>query len=183
MQNDWANLAAILGSLGTLVVAFFTWLNIKIARDTLKLMAQREKRLSPDLELFRIDSFLKHDKEHKLHLYAVNLRVSNRSETDNAIKDLTLRVYFKRQQEITSNVNVSNGRQVMASTLSLMNLRKEDLIVAPVRIKARDIIAGWALFEVSDEIIDDTRMERYEVVVTDTNNIINSFEVLVMQER
>lgn len=174
--------AAILGSIGTLAIAVLAFLNIRMAKNSLKLMEQREKRLHPDLGIFHIDSYVKRDREQNSRIYAVDTRISNRSDTDNSAEDLSLKIYFKRGDGITSNIAIPTIKDVDQRVTDLVGIGSDDIIVVPCRIRAHDVVSGWALFEISDEILDGSRIENYEAILTDTNNITSSFEILVMRE-
>lgn len=182
MQDPLASWAVILGSIGTLAIAILTLLNIRIARNSLKLMDQREKRLHPDLEIYHVDSYAKRDREHDSRIYAVNIRISNRSDTDNSAKELSLKIYFKRDEGITSNIAIPTIKDAGKRVRDLLGIGSDDIIPVPCRLKAHDIVSGWALFEISDEILSGSRIENNEVILTDTNNVTSSFEILVMRE-
>lgn len=182
MQDPLASWVVILGSIGTLVIALLTFLNIRIARSSLKLMEQREKRLHPELDMFHIESYAKRDKEQDSRIYAVNIRISNRSDAGNSAKDLGLKIYFKRDGGITSNIVIPTIKDVDQRVRDLVGIGSDDIIAIPCRIRAHEVVSGWALFEISDEILGGSRIENYEVILTDTNNIISSFEILVMRE-
>lgn len=181
MQALLDNWPAILGSICTLVIASLTFFNIRIARNSLKLMEQREKQRHPDLGLFHINSYAKRDREQGSRIYAVNIRISNRSDVDNAAQDLSLRIYFKRDGEITSNVAIPAIKSV-ERVRELVDIGSDDIIAVPCRIRGHDVVSGWALFEISDEIISGACIGNYEVRLVDTNNITSSFEILVMRE-
>lgn len=182
MQDPLASWAVILGAIGTLVIALVAFLNIWIARKSLKLMEQREKLQHPDLEIFHINSYAKQDKEQNSRIYAVNIKISNKSDTDNAAQDLSLKIYFKQNSGITSNIVIPAMKNVDQRVRDLMNIGLADIIAIPCRIKGHDVVSGWALFEISDEIISGARIENYEVTIVDTNGITSSFEILVMRE-
>ena len=146
MQDPLASWAAIGGAIATFVIALLAWFNIRIARNSLKLMEQREKRLHSDLEIFHIASYAKRDRQQDSRIYAVNIRISNRSDTDNSAKDLGLKIYFKRDGGITSNIAIPAIKDVDQRVRGLVGISSDDVIAVPCRIMAHDVVSGWTLF-------------------------------------
>jgi hypothetical protein len=182
MQDPLASWAAIAGAIATFVIALLTFFSIRIARNSLKLMERREKRLHPDLDIFYIESYLRRDQEKNSRIYAVNIRVSNRSDTDNSVKDLSLKIYFKRGEEIISNIAIPATKNADQRIRDLVGIDTGGIITVPYWVRAHDVVSGWALFEVSGEILVGSRIENYEVILTDADDSTSSFEILVMRE-
>lgn len=63
MQDPLASWTAIIGAIATFIIALLAFYNVRIARNSLKLMEQREKRSLPSLQIFHINSYVKRDKE------------------------------------------------------------------------------------------------------------------------
>lgn len=145
-------------------------------------MEQRERLQHPDLEIFHINSYAKQDKEQNSRIYAVNIRISNKSDTDNTAQDLSLKIYFKQNSGITSNIVIPAIKNVDQRVRELADIGSDDIVAVPCGIRGHGVVSGWALFEISDEIISGARIENYEVTIVDTNGITSSFEILVMRE-
>jgi len=181
MEGSWVNWAAILGSIATLAIAVLTFLNIRVARSTLKLIEQREKRLQPSLQIYNIDSFVKRDVEQDSRIYAAKIGISCPSDADNYAKDISLRIYFKRNGEIASNISIPAMKTINPRIKNLIGVESSEIIQVPHRIRAHEVVNGWALFEISSEYLGKSRIENYQVIVTDAQDTEFCFEVKVMR--
>ena len=135
MQDPLASWAAIAGTTATLIIALLTFFNVKVARNSLKLMEQREKRLQPSLQIFHINSYLKQEKEQDSRIYAVNIGITCTSDTDDSVKDLSMRIYFKRDGGIASNIAIPIIKDIDKRVTDLVGVTSDKILVVPLRIK------------------------------------------------
>lgn len=182
MEGSLVNWAAILGSIATLAIAILTFFNIRIARSTLKLIEEREKRLQSSLQIYNIESFVKRDVEQDSRLYANKIGITCTSDTDNSVRDLSLRVYFKRYGEITSNISIPAMKTIDQRVRELVGIEANEIITFPSRIRAHEVVNGWTLFKISNEYLAGSRIENYQVILTDAQGIESYFEIKVMRE-
>ncbi len=182
MQDPLASWATIAGVIATLIIALLTFFNVRVARNSLKLMEQREKRLQPSLQLFHISSYVKRDKEKNSRIYAINIGLTCNSDTDDSVKDLSMRIYFNRDRGITSNIAVPNMRNVEKDDIDLISVESDKILAFPLRIRAHEVVTGWALFKISNEFLAGSDIENYQVTLTDVQDIESYFEIKVMRE-
>lgn len=182
MQDPLASWAVIAGTIATFIIASLTFFNVRVARNSLKLMEQREKRLQPSLQIFHINSYVKRDKEQNSRIFAVNIGITCTSDTDNSVKDLSMRIYFKRDGGITSNIAIPIIKDIDKRVTDLVGVISDKILVVPLRIKAHEVITGWALFKISNEFLAGSNIENYQVILTDAHDIESYFEIRVMQE-
>ncbi len=182
MQDPLASWATIAGVVATLIIAILTFFNVRVARNSLKLMEQREKRLQPSLQLSHISSYMKRDKENNSRIYAINIGITCNSDTDDSARDLSLRIYFKRSSELTSNVALPNMRNVERGDIDFMGVEPNKVLSVPLNIKAHDALTGWGIFKVSDDFLAGSDIENYQVILTDAQNVESYFEIKVMHE-
>lgn len=183
MQDPLASWTAIIGATAAFIIALLAFYNVRVARNSLKLMEQREKRSLPSLQIFHINSYVKRDKEQDSRIYAVNISITCTSDTDNSVKDLSMRIYFKRDGGIASNIAIPIIKDIDKRVTDLVGVTSDRIIVIPLRIKAHEVIAGWALFEISNEFLVGSSIENYQVMLTDVLNIESYFEIKVMREK
>ena len=182
MQDPLASWAAIAGTIVTFIIALLTFFNVRVARNSLKLMEQREKRLQPSLQVFHINSYVKRDKEQNSRIYAVNIGITCASDTDNSVKDLSMRIYFKRDGGIASNISIPTVKDINKRVTDFVGVMSDKILVVPLRIKAHEVIGGWALFEVSNKFLAGSNIENYQVICTDAHDTESYFEIKVMRE-
>ena len=182
MQDPLASWAGIAGVIATFVIALLTFFNVRVARNSLKLMEQKEKRSQPSLQVFHINSYVKQDKEQGSRIYTANIGITCTSDTDNSVKDLSMKIYFKRDGEITSNIAIPTVKDKDMRITDLIGVSSDKILVVPLRIKAHEVITGWALFVIRDEFLVGSSIENYQVILTDAHDIESYFEIKVMQE-
>ena len=183
MQDPLASWAAVIAAIATFIIALLAFYNARVARNSLKLMEQREKRSLPSLQIFLINSYVKRDKEQDSRIYAVNISITCTSDTDNSVKDLSMRIYFKRNGGITSNIAIPIIKDIDKRVTDLVGVTSDRILVIPLRIKAHEVIAGWALFKISNEFLVGSSIENYQVILTDVHDIESYFEIKVMREK
>ena len=111
----------------------------------------------------------------------MHIGITCTSDTDNSVKDLSMRIYFKRSGATISNIVVPITENINRTATNLFpNI--EQTFAIPVRIRAHEAVTGWALFQISNEILSDSHIENYQVVASDTFNIESLFEIKVMRE-
>ena len=181
MQDPLASWAAIGGVIATFVIALLTFFNVRATRNNLKLMEQKEKRLQPSLQLFHINSYMKQDKENNSRIYAINVGITCNSDTDDSVKDFSMRIYFKRDSEITSNVALPTMRIVEKDDINLVGVESNAILVIPLRIRAHEAVTGWGIFKVRDEFLAGSDIENYQVILTDAHNVESYFEIKIMR--
>lgn len=183
MQDPLASWATIATAIVTLFVAILTLINTLIAKDSLKIMQQQEKRRHPFLELYYVASFVKRFHEQKFRIYAINLRISNRSDSDNSLKELNLIIQLARNIGPSSSIAFSHVADNMSSIAELVGKTVDEIIKVPTSIKAYEVIKGWALFQVNDEILQNDVDVTYEVKVIDAHNVESSLELMIIHEK
>jgi len=182
MQDPLASWAAIIAAIATFIIALLTFYNVRVARNSLKLMEQREKRLQPSLLLFHINSYMKRDKKNNSRIYAINVGITCNSDTDDSVRDLSMKIYFKRGSGATSNVILPTMRNVEKDDIDQVGVESNKILVVPIKIGAHEVVNGWGIFKIDDEIFSGSDIDNYQVILTDSQNIESYFEIKVMQE-
>ncbi len=182
MQDPLASWAAIVAAIATFAVVLLTLFNILIAKNSLKLMQQKEQRWQPNLQLYRVDAYAKRFKGQGFRVYGVNLRISNKSDADNSVKDLSLVIYFSRSATVTSNVAVPLVTSDIRTRADLIGKRQTDIITTPSLVKGHAVISGWAVFKIADDVLGHAPIEAYEVKVIDTHDLESTLEILTIAE-
>jgi hypothetical protein len=182
MHDPLATWAAIAGTTVTFFIGLLTFFNVRVARNSLKLMEQREKRLQPSLHVFHISSYMKRDKEHNFRIYAANISITCTSDTDNSVKDLNMKIFFKRATGVISNIAIPIIQDIDPKVIELIGVGADKILVVPHRVRAHEAVTGWALFKISNEFLAGSNIENYQVAITDVQDVESFFEIKVMQE-
>lgn len=177
MSNDlalWIAIASLLISFASALFAF--WSNM-IAKRSLRLSEEQAKVRLPQLVPYLMDGLIRRLDERKTKLYAFSLSLSNRSDSDNSLSALELRIIFTRTG------NVSNILFPHNSTLAQdFGLESTKSIIIPAHINAHGTIAGWAFFEIDDSILRNVNIERYEIRFVDAHGKESNIEPIILRE-
>jgi hypothetical protein len=184
MENTLASWSAIGASIATLIVAILTLFNVIIAKNTLKLMQSQENSLLPRLELYIIESFLKKDLTNKSKLYAINLRLTNQSDSNDTLKDLEFVISYHRDPLIKSEAVIP----IMSLKTDLKLIRestgiKDEILRTPIEINTHGVITGWSVFEVKDEILHGIELDSMKIRIIDSYNKETILNIIHIQER
>jgi len=183
MQDPLASWAAIGTAIAGLAVALVTFLNILIARGSLRLMQRREERWQPNLRLHHLDAYAKTFKEQGFRVYAVNLRISNQSDVDNSIKDIVLSIAFRRPTSAASNVSLPCMTADTDTASVLIGRNPIDMMTVPSLIKAHGLISGWTAFQLANDLVAGAIIDAYQIRVVDTHDIESALDILTIVDR
>jgi hypothetical protein len=78
-----------------------------------------------------------------------------------------------------TNYNVKLG---LSEHLVPDDLERKQLLV-PVRVATHDTVSGWCDFVIGPNLLNDGRIESYELIVTDTHDAETRIELSVVGER
>lgn len=178
MNNDLTLRIAIASLLISFASAIFAFWSIMIAKRSLRLSEEQAKARLPQLVPYLMDGLIRRLDERKTKLYAFSLSLSNRSDSDNSLSAIELRIIFTRASNVSSNILFPHN-----STLSKdFGLEGTESIIIPAHINAHGTIAGWAFFEIDDSILKDVNIERYEIRFIDAHGKESNIEPIILRE-
>ena len=148
----------------------------RAAKRSLSISEQQESRRQPLLNLYLIKGYFKQLKRDKI--FAFSMSVSNAKDTDNAIVHLELEVSYVSPQNICMKVKVPHD-------VSLVKDFDEGEIkpfVLPTTVLSHQAVAGWALFNVSEALLNKGVLDSYRIVLTDSHGIVTVFDPGIPKE-
>lgn len=170
--KEWANIAVAVAAIAALAVSvvslLFSW-------RALKLSEKQEQRKEPRLIPHLLDSYYEKTAEGG-RMYGFLISVRNPSDADNAISQIEMHV----------RITVKGATPM---TLKLSALEKEGVMTAsqvmrpPCRIAAHDTLKGWCHFLISPNLLGESVIEEYSVVISDSHQADTRLELSVVSER
>jgi hypothetical protein len=99
------------------------------------------------------------------------------------VKELNLIVQLSRDYGPSSNIAIPNIVDNLSRFAEMVGKNRDEIINVPFPIKAYEVIRGWALFKVNNEILQDEASRAYAIKVIDAHNIESSLPLIIFQEK
>ena len=171
----WATIASAGAAWIALVLSI---INARTSRRALWISEQQEARRQPQLALYLQEGYVSLSMKPDARVYAFLISVSNRSDSDNAIAEIVLRLtYIKAgSTEFTVKTTAASESLGMLAAGSASHFR------APIRIDAHQTMSGWCFFAIDNVILGDARIERTVLAFLDTHGNESTVEPLIVRE-
>lgn len=174
-MNDWswgtASTISTAALLASLISLYFS------ARAS-RLAYRQEQRRKPNFSIALLNASVRTGNQEHPHIYAFNISVSNPSDIDNAIAKLELRLTYLTAAKVEMNIKV--GCSDAENSQFLPGVRTA--LSVPTKVAAHDTASGWCYFPVPFKILENSQVEGYQIVLTDSHNIQSTIEPLIIQE-
>ena len=157
MDSTWSIIATIV----SIVAALFAFSQAWSARKSYKLMKEQDERRNPKIIISIQKSF-----KHKLtnsRIIAFELLINNRSENNNAITSIGLKIRYKKKTKLIDFPLSHNP--------NIKEFINKDVFYLPEEIGSNSSISKWALFEISEFDYKKLNIENYCVYVYDSHGI------------
>jgi hypothetical protein len=177
-MNDTGTWIAIISVVIALMSAWYAARSAKIAKKSLELALQQERRQNPNLKLYLFDGHVVKFRSQHFRIYAFHIRISNDSDADNSLADLFLMVEFSRSENLRSNLIVSHDYNL----ITYLNTRKYAPLHIPSIIAAHETITGYALFRIQDELLSSSSVEAYLLKALDSHRVESIIEPILIIE-
>lgn len=168
-------------SLGALVVAAYAaWYarrGTRIAEQVYNLHYAAHQRLQPALELYLVDAYIRPVPDPPRRIYVFQIRVTNKSDAANALKDVTLKIACGRRGEPPSNVIVRHNREAARAIAN-----PPDLLRVPQSVSAHSVTGGLALFPVADPLLRGLQIDSYTISLVDAHDHEVTKDALILRE-
>jgi hypothetical protein len=150
----------------------------EVQRQQLRLQSLQEAGLRRELSVRLVQSELY--RLETARIYAFRISIANHSDAGNSVRDVRLRIAYRRDASSPpSNVTPSH-RPELAQRIVAAQAKPLEL---PRFIAGRDTIGGLVLFEVPAEVLRDASVESYRLDVIDTYDEAASMDIIVVSER
>ena len=161
----------VLGTIPDWILILFTIfsfvisiISLNISKKSYKLAEKNDSRLTPNIEVKHLGSYLKIGEEY--HTYTIRVQASNLAHASNSIKDMHLKVnYYKAGQE---NIMIfAEDRNVNRETVAM-------------QIEGGNTKELVGKFKLHNEFITSVKIKSYQVDMIDIYNNKYSIEISVI---
>ena len=178
MIKDPAFWIAIASTVAALIAVFLAHRSNRIAKRALELSEQQAMARNPYLVPYLIDGLFCRSTENNSTQYVFSVSVSNRSDNDNAVSSIKLRVSFSKHNRPSGNLLLQHDETLG----DVLNLPGAPPISIPKPIDAHQTIKGWAMFEVDNSLLSHNDIDGYEIRIFDSHNMETRLEPIIVRE-
>ena len=153
-------------------------IGIYTSKKSLRISEAQEERQKPLLSLFLQDGYVRYHPESSSRYFAFLLTVGNRSDVDNSISEIHLRLSYTTSAgvELVVKIPSSVDAEKVFEEYSRPSLSTTD------RKDAHQTISGWIYFQVKDALLENCQIERHSIAIIDCHGIEGSVEPIMVRE-
>lgn len=170
---DWVPIA--ISALAFLVSIVFGVSSGRTARRALRITEREEARRSPRLSLYVHDTALWKSPHNATRAYGVHLQLVNPTDLPTTVVMAELHITYS----VDAHLAVVKTPIVEPTTFRC-SFKKIEI---PQRLEANGVASGWLVFRVADALVDRGDVHRYDVVVRDVHNVVETRQIAVFRER
>lgn len=177
-MKDPALWIAIASAVASCSAALFAFWSIKIAQRSFRLSEDQANSRLPNIVTYLMDGMVRRFDESEKRLYAFSISLSNRSDSDNSLSALELRMIYTVENSVPSNVLLPHTPNLSHN----FGLKGAKPITIPIHINAHGTIAGWAFFEIDNSLLKQATINKYEIRFLDAHGKESSIEPIILRE-
>jgi hypothetical protein len=180
MSADDFSLPAIASAAAAWIALILSGGSLLVSRKAMKIAQQQEDRRKPLLVPYYRDGFFQRDPDGNGRIYALLLSISNRSDSNNTIAELELRITYSTpdNRQVTLKLRAEAKAEQSLEPLSFPYL------AMPQRIDGHQAVICWCHFRLSAHILESfQRIERYVVGVIDSDVTDATVEPILLSNR
>lgn len=169
---------ATVAALAALASAGFAYVVSRQGKRALLLAERQEARRRPSLVLYLSEGYVRHfGGEAAYRLYAFLLSISNPSDIANSVARIDLYVTYTTKQSLRMTIKVE-----CKPFQSVEFGDAQNSLSTPFALSSHETSAGWAYFRVEEELLNDSVIDGYSVVATDSHGIPTGIESVIVRE-
>ena len=175
-EQQWSDyISIVIAVVAVLVSIVFGLSNRGIARRALKISERAEARRTPRLDLLLHTSAMWRSTQEAAREYGVHLQITNPTDLQTAVDTAELHIIYSRaDHEAVVKVPIAKPPRLAGGI---------ETIELPQRVEANDAVSGWLVFHVQEELVRETDVHRYDLVVGDVHDLIVSMQIIVFPEK
>lgn len=147
-----------------------------IARKSLLLSEEQERKREPKFLLYLADNFFKDINGDRLFVFSFT--ISNPADSDNAIVGCELKIIYKREDKTIGNLLLQHDKNLV----SALGDNLFSPIDVPCRINAHNAIVGVVLFKLNRDLVGRLSSENYEIIFQDAHNVESTRDVFIVKD-
>ena len=171
--------AAIVSAFAAVAAVVLAIRSTRISNKALRIAEHQEERHRPSFSLYLADGVVRSQTEAPARrVYAFLITLSSQSDSGNSVAHLDLHLTYSTATGIQMTVKIPHS----SSLRYFFEHLDADPIEVPCSVGARETVAGWCFFEVSEELLRQSRVEAYRIVITDSFGHRTEKEPLAVME-
>lgn len=178
-MGDLSVWAAVASAFFAAIAVWYTYRSANIARKSLELTQEQERRRTPNLEPYLIDGHILRVRLQEMRVYVFSISITNKSDAENSVKELRFAISFNRGQGPDSTIIVTHD----ASLAKYSSLSSPEPLSIPLSIAAYQTIQGMALFRTDDTLLQGTGINAYSLQIIDSHNTQSILRPIILQEK
>jgi hypothetical protein len=148
-----------------------------IAKRALRISQIDFEERKPNLVPYLINGFSLIFPDYKI--YAFYISVSNRSNNDNGIAEINLKIEFAQEINNLGNLLFQHDDSLVEKII----LPSNHPFSMPVEIGAHKTVSGWVLCKASKSILQSKTIENYRIQIIDSHAMLSQVNQIIIQER
>ena len=139
-------LATIASAVAPWLALVLSLLSLRSSRRAVRLAEQQDERRRPSLVPYLRDGYVRTGSDESSRVYAFLLSVSNRSDSDNGIAEVELRLTYTTRMSVKMTVKVRSDPELGGA------FADGDVphLPRPARVDAHQTLLGWCFFRVEE---------------------------------
>jgi hypothetical protein len=171
--------AALASSAAAWIGLLISAISLSTSRRAIRITERQEERREPLLIPELRNGHFRTNPDGSARLYAFLIAVSNRSDTDNAIAHLELRLTYAVREGVDVTVKLPADTALPKGA----SQGAETRLAVPSSIGAHQTVSGWCFFRVERSILErPNTIQRYLIAVIDSHGIEATLEPIIVQE-
>jgi hypothetical protein len=146
---------------------------------SMKRERRQEQRQKPLLIPYLQDGLVQRSSDHSSRIFAFLLSVSNRSDFNNAIADVEMRLTYAPSSGVQLTVKLVANAECGEAFAELA----PRALSIPARLDAHQTLSGWCFFRVEEAVLEGSKwIEKHVVTLVDSHGIEASIEPIIVRE-
>lgn len=151
-------------------------INARRAGKSLLLQEEQEARRRPNLAIFLDRGYYRKVGEQRVYSFLIS--IMNRSDNNNSIARLDLKINYRSSDDFAASVNVP----ALANPTNELAQRDSAPICVPIRIDAHQTVIGWVYVQVNVAMLDGRTLDDYSLIATDVHGGSTIVDSILLQE-
>jgi len=171
----WVNWTLFLASGGfilSILNVVFNWQNRRAAQ-------RQEQRREPRVVAALTNGFYMRDTVDGGRRYALQVTLTNPSDTNNSIAAADLRVSYLTVERIEMTVKLKANDPTVGS---FVRGSEGANLGVPFKVPSHEAVSGWLTFRLPEQVVRGAEIESYVLVLTDAHQAVMEVEPSPMQE-
>ncbi|OUS15045.1 hypothetical protein A9Q97_03265 [Rhodospirillales bacterium 47_12_T64] len=169
---DWRALFA-------LVAVIISWRGYLIARKSISIAEENARRQEPLIKAYLSQGGYRVDQDKSERIYEFLVSVSNRSDRNNSITQLSLRIFYTLSTGIQQRIEILCDREIVDNDAGQLGTT----LTFPTMLDSQQAIEGRCFFRVKNELLEGMNIDKHQICFKDNFDVESSIDIHILQEK